>query len=183
MEILQDGKGRGYTARICNENMIATQSVISSVEMHHNIVYGSAYNIIFDVSPSASSPILYIKNEDDRDMVLEGLNIRCSTDNIITIRHSNTGTLSNGTVLTPVSLNIGSRRTALGIFKSCNKLEALSVGTILFKYYIPGNYQTQNINFDEDIILPKNRVLTLWAENIGDVDGFLPVYWDYLERT
>lgn len=69
---IQDGSGKGYQAKIDNENRMFTRSV-NSTEFDVQTIKGLAYNINTEhisVSVGTETPILYLKNNDNNVLVL-----------------------------------------------------------------------------------------------------------------
>lgn len=181
MEIIKDGRGTGNLLRVEDEGRALTRATIESREHHHNRIHASAFNIILNITPSASDcPIVYIKNNESKDLVLEEIMIRCEIDNVIYLRSRNTGTLINGTNVTPANLNLRSNLSFDATIKTCEKLETIAEGTELMRYYIAASNQSQVFNFSEDIIIPQAGIFTIWSKNAnGEVNINLPVYWNF----
>jgi hypothetical protein len=180
-ELIKDGRGSGYKAAVDNENRLMTRSVTTSVEHNHNILHGSAYNMVFSVTPSASdAPFLYIKNTDSYNLVLSGINIRSSIDNVITLNLGDTGSLIDGVDIVPSSLNASSKRTPVGVFKKLLELENIDGGVPTALYYVPGDNLSRHFNFEIDIAIPKNTVASFYSKNANaDLSGFVIMWWDY----
>ena len=180
-ELIKDGRGSGYKAAVDNENRLMTRAVTTSVEHNHNILHGSAYNLLFDVTPSASNaPFLYMKNTDSYNLILSGINIRSSIDNVITLNLGDTGSLTDGVDIVPASLNANSKRTAVGVFKKLLELETIDGGTPSALYYVPGDNYSRYFNFEIDIVIPKNTVASFYSKNPNaDLSGFIVMWYDY----
>jgi hypothetical protein len=70
---IQDGTGSGHNAKIDANNRVHTQSV-TETESLHSAEIGSAYNISSgSISFTADGTLLYIKNNEDNDMVVEAI--------------------------------------------------------------------------------------------------------------
>ncbi len=65
MDILKDGTGRGYLAGVQSENRLMVEAITYSGEHHANHDEGLAFNMIFDVTPTAAGDcFLYMKNSE-----------------------------------------------------------------------------------------------------------------------
>lgn len=159
---VEDGQGTGYTAGVSNENRLLVSSVTSSLEHHANHKYGEAYNVLFSQYPDAAeSCLFYIKNGSETDLCIEGVTLAVTAACEIYIEINNTGTPVTPTNLTPVNLNSGSGKSAAGTFQTGTDLQ-MDTGSEIERYYFSGEKDSSHYNFNQDVILPKNRVLTLW---------------------
>ena len=71
--IIEDGKGTGYKARIDSDNRVHAHSVSATEELEA-VKTGDAYNInTGPITFSAAGTLLYIKNNEDNDLVLDSL--------------------------------------------------------------------------------------------------------------
>ena len=175
--LIDDGKGTGHKAAVDNENMLKVHSVSQTVEHHVNEEHGNAYHCVFSQSPPAADDCIFymINNSDDHDLVVEGVCLGFKNadgdDPEIYLEISNTGTRNNATALTPTNCNAGSGQAADGTFEKGADLDGgaatLTGGTVIERYLF-ANVQNQNstlFNFEQDIILPKNKTLTIWAND------------------
>lgn len=116
---IQDGTGTKYKVKIDSENRLYVKSITES-EFDHATSKGEAYNInteFITVTGSSETPLLYLKNNEDKDLVLAAWFIGTDNSSGTATRlslmrvYSNptTGTIiSSGTDLTPVNRLIGS---------------------------------------------------------------------------
>lgn len=178
---IEDGSGEGYRAKVSDTNRLHVSAVSESLEHHTNTIYGNSYNLIFSLTATTSgSCVLYTKNSSDEDMVFESITLRSASLEIVEIKINNIGTPVGGTTTTPANLNAGSNRQAYGTFLVGNNITGLTGGTTTFRYFINGGGSSSGYNFDQDIILPKNRILTMCFTNSGiQVDGFLSFFFDH----
>lgn len=125
---IQDGTGTKLKAKINEENRLLTQT-ISETEFDHATGKGDSYNInteFLTITGNTEIPLLYIKNNNDRDLVLSAWFIGTDADSGTATRLSlmrvyknpTSGTLiSSGTDITPVNRNFGSSNEFEGIAK------------------------------------------------------------------
>lgn len=179
---IEDGTGRGYSASVSTENMLNTTSVQSSTEHHANHEHGLAFHLLFQQTPTLNDPsiqedtcFLYIKNTDETDMCLEGILLRLAGSNvseIVKIVGNDTGSPVGGDNMTPSNCNLGSGRLATGVFYASNTITGLSGGTEIERIYIGSSNSSTYFNFENDIIVPKNKTITLYASTTGtEIDG------------
>ncbi len=125
---IQDGTGTKLKAKINEENRLLTQT-ISETEFDHATGQGDSYNInteFLTITGNTEIPLLYIRNNNDRDLVLSAWFIGTDADSGTATRLSlmrvyknpTSGTLiSSGTDITPVNRNFGSSNEFGGIAK------------------------------------------------------------------
>jgi hypothetical protein len=116
---IQDGTGTKYKVKIDSENRLYVKSITES-EFDHATSKGEAYNInteFITVTGSSETPLLYLKNNEEKDLILSAWFIGTDNSSGTATRlslmrvYSNptTGTIiSSGTDLTPVNRLIGS---------------------------------------------------------------------------
>ena len=177
---IEDGTGTKATAKVCtSENRLFTQAVTLSMEASRNINFGDSYNIVFQQTPTgANDCFMYIKNTSTDNIVIEGITVRSAGNERIAVKLGDTGTPSGGTTATPVNLNAGSGNEAEGTFETGNDITGLSGGTVAKRIYAPTGNQSVYYNFEQDMVLPQNKVLTLYAE-VGSIelDGELHFFY------
>ena len=173
-EKIQDGKGRGYIAAVNTENRLSVESVSVSLEHHVNVTHEDAYNFLFTVTPSAGGCFLYCKNNSNNKLILEGIAVRTDGQEKLEIYMDAIGTPIGGASIAPANLNAGTNNVAVGDFQTGTNITGLANGTLGWRHYFPGKYETDILNFDADIIVPKNHSISIYATN-GSVliDGFL----------
>lgn len=162
---LIDGTGKGYRGRIDANNRVHTQSVINDESLHSS-EKGDAYNINTGlISINGNATLQYIKNNEDKDLVIEAIaigsfeGITHSDDPYITLVRNPTG----GDLITDATAvsmnqnrNFGSSKTLTadnykgkvsGTLTGGNDIAILQVNPATRSYY--------GINF----ILPKGSSL------------------------
>lgn len=175
MGIIEDGTGSGRQAEVTSENRLKIESITKSVKRHANEDEQNAYQLVFQQTPSiANGCFLYIKNENFLNkLIIEGFFIRTSGNEQIEIELTVTGTAS-GTSSIPGNCYSGSSNEAEGTFVLGNNITGLSRGTIIDRQYIALSNNSNNINFEQDIVIPTNQTFALYAVTGGiEIDGTL----------
>lgn len=178
--LIEDGQGSGNAVGVNAEHRIKTIAVSSTPEHQANHEYGLAYNLLFQETPTLSDPsntttpicFLYLKNLNDLDLIIEGIDLRIGGTNqseIIEVAANDGETPIGGNTRTPVNLNLGSANVANVTSLSSSEITELTFGTTLMRYYCASSNTTTPYNFEQDLIIPKNNVITLWATN-GDIE-------------
>ena len=170
--IIKDGL-TGNTARVNDNGRLETAAVVLTGEHAANHINGLAYSITFSQSPTAADDaIFYMENTSEKDMVVEGFElsiINATADDSLYIKLNDAGTRNSATAITPVNLNAGSGNSADGTFENGADLDGgaatLTGGSEIYRYVIAGatDVVAKSINFSQDIILPKNKTLTMWV--------------------
>jgi len=160
---IEDGVGKGTVAEVDDENRLIVKAVTVTEEHYINNHDGNAYNMTFQNSAiSGNSPFFYIKNTDDMWMICEGFNVFSTYPGLqyIEISLGDTGTAAAGSAGTPVNMNAGSGKLADVTCRYGNKLTGLTQGNIIERHYVASGGSSKSVNFDMDVILPKNTTLT-----------------------
>ena len=162
---IEDGTGSGTGAKVDSENRILTSSVSETLEHHANQHEGEAYNVLFSVTPAgAGDDFFYLKNNDDKDSVIEGIWWQTDGTETVTYVLSDIGN-TGGTVgnITPANLNAGSGKVANAIVQSGNDITGLSGGTNIQTIKLTTQTTSAYFNCEQDIIISKNQTFTITA--------------------
>ena len=169
--ILEDGKGSGHSVQVNAENQICTSAITQTLDNHSNIIHKTSYNAVFAVNPDgADDCIFYLKNDDDQNIIIEGIWLQSSGAEEVYLKIGETGTAvkTSGADITPVNLNVGSGNLAdctcySNAGDGAVDITGLSGGSIFQKYWITAAADTKFFNFEQDIILPKNKTFTIYC--------------------
>jgi len=159
---IEDGTGSGNQVEVKN-NKLLVSGVVSSQEHFANHAEGNAYNIPFSATPTgAGDYFLYLKNTNpDTALSIEGIWIKTAANDFIQVELNDTGVPIGGTDLSPVNANTASGNQALGTFQSGVDITGLNGGNIFHKIYFASSEASVYHNFNMDIVLGANGVLTL----------------------
>ena len=162
---IEGGTGNGYLAKVSKENKLEVSSVTASVEHHTNHKHGTAFNMLFSATPTgAGDCFLYVKNTSEEDMCIEGFTLHLVASEYIEFKLGDSGTATGGSTVTPANLNSSSGNIATGTFENGNDITGLSGGTTVDRIYHATSAGSTSYNFEQDIILPKNGVFTMYCE-------------------
>ena len=173
MPTINDPDGR--PAQVTDENRLKVDCVTKTQESHANQEEGGAYTWQFSDDPDAADDcIFYIKNNDDMDLVLEGIDLYITADCEVYLKVGGAGTTAAGTPVVGTNLNPGSGNIADVTCIHDGDVEAggTFAGSIecnRYKYTAGADVDTHHINFPMDIIIPKNQVFSLWVDTIAVV--------------
>ena len=176
--IIQDGRGKGYSAAVNSENHLKTTAVTITAEHFANHSMGLAYQVPFNTRVASKNDCFsYIQNTDDIDMVCEEIDFSTAASPCtISIKLGDSGTPTKGSAVTPVNCNGGSGKTADCTCQVGTNITGLSGGTTILNYiFNAATNDTTNFNFPQDVILPKNNVLTIYADKQASINGNLTI--------
>jgi len=173
---IEGGTGTSYTAGVTDEFKLEADCISSSIEHHANQEHGDAYAVDFAVNPDAAGDcFLYLKNNSEKDMVVEGVWLSMSGADEVQCKIGDTGTAvkTNGADVTPVNLNAGSGSVADCLCYSetadgAVDITGLSGGSTFQTLHVVAAADSKYFNFEADVVIPKNSTLTLYAVG-GDV--------------
>jgi len=167
MAIINDGTGDGNDAKVDANNRLHTLSIAES-EALHAAEQGDGYNLNTGlVAVSANSALMYIKNNENQDIVVEAVaigsfeGITHSDDPYITlIRNPSTGTLISGA--TDVDMkqnrNFGSSKILVAdVYKGASGNTVTDGDDIAILQVTPGGRSFYSIDF----VLPKGSSLAI----------------------
>jgi len=180
---IEDGAGAGNKAEVDDENMLMINAVTQSEEHHVNQHHKEAYHLVFNSSGIIdNSAFLYIKNTDDKDMIIEGYRLYTECNAVIKIVKDPTVA---STVLaideTPANVNLGAGLEADGTFQTAGSSGAISGvtgGTVMDRKYLCSGCADVLTNFEMDVIVPKNKEIAFFTECCSgcNIAGVIPFY-------
>jgi hypothetical protein len=175
---LHDGQ-TGNTVKIDGDNRLHVDSISKSVEHEANHSNGISYSVSFAATPSAEGDcFFYMKNTAETDMIIEGIGFYMAADQYFDIKMGDLGTPSGGASITPVNLNGGSGKSAIGLFQQGVDITGLSGGGVAYRIYHASSTGTVYTNFEQDIILPKNSTFSLYIQTGGvPLAGFIDMFY------
>ena len=102
-----------------------------------------------------------------------------------TFKVGDEGTRNSATNATPVNMNAGSGKTATGAFEYGADLDGgaatLSGGAITNRFVLSGTTDlvSKYFNFEQDLIITKNRTFTIWVGGSGTGTYYITVHFHY----
>lgn len=150
--VIEDGTGKGFSARIDSENRLFTRTIQES-EFDHAVRKGNSYNVntkflaITTAGPADGHALLYIKNNEDQDVILAawfiGTDFGTNGANLglMQVFFNPTGgtIISGGTAIPPVNRQGGNSNTIdIDALSGGDSFTATGVGE-------PILYQTQSV--------------------------------------
>lgn len=117
---IKDGSGKGYEARVTENQRLSTITVSESIAATHAFT-GDAYNVntgTINLTSANKSALFYFKNNEDQDIVITAFfyllgNTDGTGDTLVQIERNPTGgtLVSGGTSFSPVNRDFGSKNT------------------------------------------------------------------------
>ena len=161
----------GQSAKVNYLGHLETESITHSAEHYANHIAEEAYQIPFAVNPAgAGDCIFYLKNNGEGDLIIEGFNYSSSAAEEIYVEIANTGTavLTAGAALTPKNCNAGSGKSSdvtcwSNVADGAVDITGLTTGREVERIWITALADNFFHNFEMDIVIPKNKVFTIWC--------------------
>jgi len=179
--LIEDGTGRGYNAKVSQFNMLQVVAVNRTQIANASFINGDAYSLCFSQASAggANDPILYIKNLDDKALILSQMWITCSAADVLYFKMGVIGTAAGGTAPVPVNLNTSSAKLANVTTHMHTAITGLTLGTTAFKAYFTANAISQQLLFNDAFILAKQGTWALFVTTAAanTVQGQLLFYF------
>ena len=161
----------GQPANVNYQGHLETEAIVHSAEHYANHILQSAYQVPFAVNPAgAGDCFFYLKNNDERVLIIEGFSYASSAAEEIYIQIANTGTavLTGGAALVPANLNAGSGNLASvtcwsNTADGAVDITGLTGGREIERLDIVAAADKVFHNFECDVILPKNSIFSMWC--------------------
>lgn len=162
--LIEDGKGRGYKASVTPENKLDICAVTRTIDLYCSQVNGESYSLVISQTPTgAGDCFCYIKNNDDKDMVISSIKLYAATSEIFEIKLGDTGTPAGGATATPVNRKAGCGNVAEVTAEDGNDITGLSGGDVVEAIAVKGGETAMRYEWLSGLIVPKNHTLTLYA--------------------
>jgi hypothetical protein len=169
-EIIRDGTGTGYVAKVDGNNRIHTEAVTIEAQEWHAI-RGEGYNITSDtvnLTSANDSAVLYVKSNETLDLLISGLfyQLGASTggsgEAVIDVDLNPTaGTIiSDATAATSTNRNAGSTKTLVADVYKGGEGKTATGGTLLFSSYASGVSRVA-LSPVGGVVLPKGTSLAV----------------------
>lgn len=186
--LIDDGTGRGYRAKVDDENRVFIDGVATMCDHHANHHHGEAYTMDIDgvQTDGVSYWLAIIKNTSDIDLqITEIVGWVPSFSNTQIYEAYIGGTFvyaTNGTAVTPANLNGGSGKTATGDFyvnDGSGNITTVVAGDMVGRFV----FGTTPIAWASGAhwILPKNQCFMLWSDLAEKLTGYVSFYYHNLQ--
>ena len=161
----------GKVANVNDQNQLEVKAITHSAEHYANHVIEEAYQVPFAVTPAgALDCFFYLKNTSEHDLFIEGFSYAAGAAETIYVQIANTGTavLTDGTEQTPANCNAGSGHDAdvtcySGTANEAVDITGLAGGREIERLNIAAATDKKWHNFETDVIVPKNKIFSMWA--------------------
>jgi hypothetical protein len=145
---LRDATGRANGAKIDSTNRLWVRSSALSQQLEA-ACNGDSFQLgsgVVTITSASESAVLYVKNNEDEDLLLTGINITSksmtgSTDDVALAKlyTSNPTGLSSSTSQTPLNNNFGSSKALDADVESGGNAVTVTGGSVTGAFYIPVN--------------------------------------------
>lgn len=166
--LIEDGKGSGYRAAVTKENKLDVCAVTRTIDLYCNQGLGVSYSLLMSQTPAGPGDCFcYVKNNDDRDMVITSVKLYAASNEVFEIKLSDIGDPVDGSDATPVNRKAGSGNIAEVTAKVGNDITGLSGGTAVEVIPVKGGETATRYEWLSGLVIPKNHTLTLYAATGG----------------
>ena len=161
----ESSEGRYFIGATSKKQLLVC-CVNRTIDLECNQVDGTSYSLIISQTPTgAGDCFCYLKNNNEKDMVLSSVKLYAATDEIFTVKLNDTGTPSGGAAATPVNRKAGCGNVADVECETGNDITGLSGGDEVEALFVDGGTSSRRYLWLSGLIVPKNHVLTLYVVN------------------
>ena len=164
MQVIRDGTGQGYSAKVNKHNQLNIFSVQIPIYSYLNH-YGKVFHILTEATPTgAGDCFLYVKNTSQtEELCINRFNFFVSGAETIELR-SVSGTPVGGTPYTPVNMNTGFMNDAQCTCQYGNDITGLTSLNVISRYPFGALLTTPMvISLDYHITFPTGAAFGLYA--------------------
>jgi hypothetical protein len=162
---IEDGTGDGYQAKVNSKNMLNTNAITQSVKYYINR-QGNFYSCTVTVTASgAGDCFFYLKNTDDPDLIIQRLSVHAASNEVIKGYLNDSGTPVGGTNYVPINRNGGSANLCDCDAQYGVNITGMSGGHNFDNFHIAADNHTHTYRWEAGVMVPKNRIFTLYVEN------------------
>lgn len=108
-----------------------------------------------------------MKNTNEHNLVINQIRIWVESTEYIDMYFKTDGDPAGGIDLTPINMNLGSGKTAVGTFQQGTDLTGLSGGIFYDRLRIPADDEDHLLSWPSMIIIAKNEVMAFQAGTGG----------------
>ena len=157
-EIIEDGTGKGYKAKVNKNNELEVKAISEHDISHVSHFFGEAYMVqAIDAGPGGGEYTLYFKNTDSRDFIVDNLYSYVTDTDVVWKLVVATGTAAGASVITSVNLNLGSGNAADALCRGgAGGVTGLTPSTVIFTIYGGAVFNSMVIPIEGALVIPKN---------------------------
>jgi hypothetical protein len=172
---LEDGTGKGFLAKVDDENRVLTFSVVEPEDKHINIFDGGVWS--YNQSTTAAGVgdyVYYLKNTGSSTITVTDLRVFVSAATVVYFDKV-TGTAVGGTDLTPVSRNLGSSKTPEATSQEGTDITGLASGGVLYFQACDTANKHYHLKMSANIVIPQGQAVALRTSAAVTVDSLISV--------
>jgi len=159
------GANNGRFMDVSDGNRAKFYGVTESEEWFANESCGCAFSLVLAQTPTAAGDCFcYIKNTSSESLIISSIKANVPTDEAIIVKLGDVGTPAGGATATPANRNAGSGETITGTVEAGNDITGLTLGVTVDRLSYNAAESTLKISWGSGIVVPENKVLTLYAE-------------------
>lgn len=163
---IQDGTGKGYGAKVDDQNRLKTLAVSETEQFHINRDNGKVWSLTFEnvANTGANDYIFYLKNTGEKDLAIPKIRLSASAATQVEI-HEVTGTAGGGgTAVTAVARNLGSSASPSATIETDPDITGLTTAGTLFLMQCPVANTQYELDTTSNIVIPKGKAIAILIE-------------------
>jgi len=162
--LINDGKGRGYSAEVNELNQMLTRSIVEYRPAYISHSVGRAFLVnAIDAGPVAGEYTLWLKNDSTTPIVINTIFTSNVDANVVWKLHTVTGTGATAAAIVPINLNLSSGNDAtVTCLGGAGGVTGLTSAGVITTWYGGVSYFNSIINWWLDaLILGKNDAIAI----------------------
>lgn len=163
---IEDGTGQGFSAKVDNENRLATSAVTETIGRHINRIVNKNWSLPFDgLNPTAAGDyVLYIKNTGNSTLIINDVRIKTDTAASQIELHGVSGIAVGGTTLAAVNKTIGASEVPTATIETGVDITGLTSDGIIYYIHCDTAEAEQHLRTSSGIRIPKGKALAILVE-------------------
>jgi hypothetical protein len=159
--IIQDGLGKGFTARVDSEGRMHTVAHTNPTDFHTNNDFGKVWSLPFGPRDptGVGDYVFYLKNTGSNNIAVTDIRLSCTGAASQVSIDAVTGTAAAGTTIVPVARNLGSTASPVAIAEDSVNITGITTAGTLFYMEMPTVSTLYHLKTTSNIILPKSSAI------------------------
>jgi len=169
---IEDGTGKGYKARVDDENRLRAFAVTEPEDKHINRE-GKCWSVTQSTTPvGANDYVFYFKNTGTETIAITDVRAFCAGASILYIVVADgTPSYTASADLTPVARNLGSSKTITATIKEDTNITGITNGGALFSIPCPVANTEYHLRTSSNIIVPQGQAVAMYTTGTTAVES------------
>jgi len=155
----------GRKAEVNEENRFKVECISISSAHHVNHHEKEAYSFKLDITPTGAGDCIgYIKNNSDKDMIIDMVIAAVGSDETIIVKIGDEGTPIGGSAVSLTNLNAGAGNIADVTAEAGVDITGLAGGDIAMGFFVKGGESSKQFPVAPSFIIPKNQIISFYVK-------------------